>query len=61
MWMRNEYKGVGVVLNYKYVHNKAESEFPTGQVKHLQSCERLRSCLSIDGVLDDKVQYMYIV
>ena len=33
----------GVVPDYKYVHNKPESEFLTGQAEYSQSCERLGS------------------
>ena len=35
----------GGVPDYKYGHNKPESEFLTVQVEYSQSCERLGSCL----------------
>ena len=39
----------GAVPNYKYVRNKLESEFPTGQAEYSQSCERMGSCLVTEG------------
>ena len=33
----------GAVPDYKYVHNKPESKFVTGQVEYLRSCECLKS------------------
>ena len=38
----------GAVPDYKYVHNKPESEFLTGQVEYSRSCERLGSCLAME-------------
>ena len=43
---------VGVVHDYKYVRNKPESEFLTGKAEYSRFCDGLRSCLSIDGVLE---------
>ena len=40
--------GGGAVPNYKYKCNKPESEFLTGQVEYLWSCERLGSCLAVE-------------
>ena len=41
--------GAGLVPDYKYMQNKPEIEFLTGQVEYLQSCERMdarwTSCL----------------
>ena len=41
-WMRSGCRGV---LNYKYVHNKTEREFHTGEAEYSRSCECLGSCL----------------
>ena len=35
----------GAVPDYKYVRNKSESEFLTGQAEYSRSCECLGSCL----------------
>ena len=40
--------------DFKYGHNKPESEFLTGQAEYSQSCERLGSWPG-DRVLDDEV------
>ena len=46
-WMRHGRRG-GAVPDYKYGHNKPESEFLTVQAEHSQSCECLESCLAIE-------------
>ena len=38
----------GVVPDYKYGHNKPESEFLTGQAEYSWSYERLGSCLAVE-------------
>ena len=42
----------GAVPDYKYVRNKPESGFLTGQAEYSRSCERLGPS---DGALDDEV------
>ena len=42
---------VGAVPDYKYVHNKPESEFLTGIVEYSPSCEHLGSCLAVEHSL----------
>ena len=38
----------GAVPDYKYVRNKPESGFLTGQAEYSRSCERLGSCLATE-------------
>ena len=50
MWMTlgGRRWGGGMVPDYKYVHNKPESEFHTAQAEYSQSCERQGSCLATE-------------
>ena len=41
-------EGGGVMPDYKYMHNRPESEFLTAQVEYLQSCDHLVSCLETE-------------
>ena len=41
----------GAVPNYKYVRNKPESEFLTGQEEHSWSCERLGIYLAMEDAI----------
>ena len=54
-WGRDVDMGGG---DYKYVHNKPESEFLTGQAEHLRSCEHLGSCLAMDGSMMKSSMYL---
>ena len=57
---------MGVVSDYKYVYNKSEGEFLTGQVEYSQSCGCLGSCLAMEHsvrkssmLFDDKCSFVF--
>ena len=56
IWMTSgEHKvnvGGAKVPDYKYMHNKSKSEFPTGQVEYSWSCE-CQGVLPSDGALNE--------